>query len=331
MKIVNLNKDQLDNFVIAQGGDFLQSWGWSEFNANLGAKVWRLGVEDNGELVASAVLIKKNLPWGWAYWYCPRGPIINFQFSIFNFQSTLNFLMIELKKMATKEKIIFFRFEPLEDFDIQNSKFKIQNSVAIQPQKTIVLDLTKSEDELLSAMHSKTRYNIKLAGKKNLLVKHGQPNEVEFAKFWELMEATKKRDQFKLHNKNYYRVMLKSPMMELWRVYFKEHLLAVAIVAKFGDTVTYVHGASANDFRSLMAPYWLHWQVIKEAKHNNFCRYDLFGVDKLKWPGVTRFKEGWGGAKIDYPGTFDLVFNRLYYGIYQGLRRVRRLVGSLKF
>jgi len=331
MKLVSLDKQQLNNFVIKQKHDqFLQSWEWSEFNETLGAKVWRWGVEEEGELVATVVVIEKMLPVGFKYWYCPRGPVVNFEFRISNFETIFNFLMTELEKIAVKERVIFFRFEPTKEFNIQNSirqlADKIQNSLPIQPKQTIILDLVKNEEELLGAMHPKTRYNIKLASKKNLTVKHGQPTDQEFAKFWQLMEATKKRDDFSLHGQAYYRAMLASPLMELWQVYFKDQLLAVAIIAKFGDTATYVHGASSNDLRPLMAPYWLHWQAIKSAKQEGFKHYDLFGVDKTKWPGVTRFKEGWGGANIAYPGTFDLVFNSVYYGIYQGLRRLRRLV-----
>jgi lipid II:glycine glycyltransferase (peptidoglycan interpeptide bridge formation enzyme) len=325
MKIINLNQKQLDDFVANQEhSQFLQSWDWSEFNDKLGAKVWRLGVEENGKLVATTTLIKKSLPLGRTYFYSPRGPVVKSQGSSLKFQVE-EFLFSEIKKLAEQEKIVFFRFEPTSDLKLKTLNLKLFQTLSIQPRQTIILDLTKSEEELLGAMHPKTRYNIKLAGKKNLTLKHGQPNTEEFSKFWQLMETTKKRDNFSLHSQNYYRAMLASNLMELWQVYFKDQLLAVAIIAKFGDTATYVHGASSNDLRPLMAPYWLHWHLIKEAKKEGFKYYDLFGVDKVKWPGVTRFKEGWGGANIAYLGTFDLVFNTGYYRLYQLLRRLRRV------
>lgn len=325
MKLVNLNKKQLDDFVADQEhGQFLQSSAWADFNDKLGAKVWRLGVEEEGELMATVIFIKKMLPLGLSYWYCPRGPVIKSQDLSFKFQVSLEFLVVEIKKLATKEKVLFFRFEPTSDLKLKTLNLKLVQTLPIQPKQTIILNLAKSEEELLGAMHPKTRYNIKLAGKKNLTVKHGQPNDADFAKFWQLMLSTKKRDNFSLHSQAYYRSMLASSLMELWQVYFEGQLLAVAIIAKFGDTATYVHGASSNDLRPLMAPYWLHWQIIKQAKQEGYKYYDLFGVDKAKWPGVTRFKEGWGGANIAYAGTFDLVFNSLYYRIYRLLRRLRR-------
>lgn len=325
MKLVILNQKQLDKFVSEQThGQFLQSWDWSEFNDKLGTKVWRLGVEVDGQLVAATILIKKSLPLGRAYFYSPRGPIANYQL-ITNAYQFNTFLAEEIGKLGQGEKVIFWRCEPAGDFRLKVCNVKSFPTISIQPNKTIILDLTKSEEELLSAMHPKTRYNIKLAGKKNLTFKHGQPNDADFVKFWQLMQATKQRDNFSLHSQAYYRAMLATPLMELWQVYFEDRLLAVAIVAKFGDTATYVHGASSNDLRPLMAPYWLHWQIIQEAKKEGYKYYDLFGVDKVKWPGVTRFKEGWGGDNITYPGTFDLVFNTGYYRLYQLLRGLRRV------
>lgn len=332
MTIVNLNNNQLDSFAGQQlHSQFLQSGAWADFNEELGSKVWRLGVEEQGELVAAAVIIKKSLPLGWAYFYSPRGPIIKSQDLSFKVQVIFDFLVTEIKKLATEERFVFFRFEPTSDLKLKTLNLKLRHSLDVQPKHTIILNLAKSEEELLKAMHPKTRYNIKLAGKKNLSIKHGRPNAETFSEFWRLLEATKQRDKFSLHGRAYYQKMLANDLMELWQVYFEGRLLASAIVAKFGDTATYVHGASSDDFRPLMAPYWLHWQIICEAKAKGYKYYDLFGVDKAKWPGVTRFKEGWGGANITYPGTFDLVFKPVYYRVYQGLRQIRRLAKSLKF
>jgi lipid II:glycine glycyltransferase (peptidoglycan interpeptide bridge formation enzyme) len=75
-----------------------------------------------------------------------------------------------------------------------------------------------------------------------------------------------------------------------------------------------------------MAPYLLHWQIMKEGKSSGYKYYDLNGVDEQKWPGVTRFKLGFGGAIINYPGTFDLVFNKTWYNVYKILRMMRRKI-----
>jgi lipid II:glycine glycyltransferase (peptidoglycan interpeptide bridge formation enzyme) len=381
MRIINItDKNQFNEFVIRAGGSFLQSYEWGEFQEKIGAQIWRLGVEEGGKLIAAATIIKKRLPFGKSYCYCPRGPIGNFQFSIFpasagprqgggNFQLVFDFLFDEIEKIAESEKVIFLRFEPL--FEILNSKFEIRNSFDVQPSKTLILDLNKSEEELLANMHQKTRYNIKLAEKKG--VKIIEAGKEKFEDFWRLIDQTSGRDKFRPHGRDYYKAMLdiegdfdnlpippyqgggnplvppleggleenallvkggvggfeEGKKVNFIRLFFAEYegkLITAGIFSFFGDTVTYLHGGSADEFRNVMAPYLLQWQVIKLAKSSGSRYYDFYGIDENKWPGVTRFKKGFGGAEVKYPGTFDLVFDRRWYSIYKMVRRIRRSV-----
>ena len=169
------DKNKWNDFVGAQEhAEFLQSWEWGEFlekaegSALSGAEgnVRRFGVEEDGNLVAVISLVKRSLPLGMNYFYAPRGPIFNYQFSIINLRT---FLFFEIEKIAKKENIIFLRIEPKERID--NCKLKIVDSIAIQVSKTIILDLSLSEDDLLKKMHQKTRYNIRLAEKKGVKIK----------------------------------------------------------------------------------------------------------------------------------------------------------------
>jgi len=243
----------------------------------------------------------------------------------------LIFLFDAIKKEAKKLGVIFLRFEPRSQVtndkrQTPNDKFQILKTIDVQPSKSIILDLEKSEEEILGAMHPKTRYNIKLAEKKGVkIVKVGIDR---FDEFWNLMDQTVERDGFRLHDADYYRKML-SQGGSLLSLYFAEQngkVLAANIIAKFGDMATYVHGASSNQDRNLMAPYLLQWEIMREAKKAGFKSYDLYGIDEEKWPGVTRFKLGFGGEEIIYPGTFDLVFNQIKYKIYKTLRAVRRIL-----
>ena len=173
-------------------------------------------------------------------------------------------------------------------------------------------------------MHPKTRYNIKLAEKKGINILESGTNH--FADFWQLISQTSERDSFRLHGINYYQEMLrlKRDFIKLFLADYKGRLISTGIFSFFGDLVTYLHGGSADTNRNVMAPYLLHWQIIKTAKQQGFKYYDLNGIDEKKWLGVTRFKKGFGGKEINYPGTFDLVFDQGWYNIYRMVRKVRR-------
>ncbi|MFA6306664.1 MAG: peptidoglycan bridge formation glycyltransferase FemA/FemB family protein [Patescibacteria group bacterium] len=321
MQIITItDKKQLNDFVSRETmSQFLQSFEWGEFQGKAAGKIIRLGVLENNELAAAATFVKKTLPMGKSYFLCPRGPIIGANQDKLKI---LKELFDALKKFAENEDVIFLRFEPVFKIDI--SPIEIQKTLDIQPSKTLILDLTKSEEELLKEMHQKTRYNIKLAAKKEVKMVEAGPER--FDDFWRLMNLTGERDNFRPHGIDYYKKMLEadSDFIKLYFAEYKGKPLVTGIFSYFGDTVSYLHGASADHDREVMAPYLLHWQIIKEVKAAGFKYYDLCGINEKRWPGVTRFKKGFGGFEHDYPGTFDYIFDQNWYSIYKMVRQARR-------
>lgn len=279
---------------------FLQSTAWLDFQKSLGRKVWQMD---------STNIIKYNLPFGKSYLYSPHCEG--------NFLSE-GFLK-KVKEIAEKENSIFFKVESIDinRGNLQKSEFK--KSSNIQPQKTLILDVTKPEKELLNQMHHKTRYNIRLAERKGILVKK---DKNKFDNFWKLLQQTTKRDGFRPHPKEYYKKMLEIPDVELFVAIFKEKIVAVNIIVFFKKQAIYLHGASDYQYRNLMAPHLLQWQQILEAKKRECTEYDFWGINEKKWPGVTRFKKGFNGREVDYLGAYDLVFQPIWYRIYKIAKKV---------
>lgn len=322
------DKDRLDDYVTSYERDScLQSWEWGAFQEAMGNKVWRLALEDEGEIIAAATFYKVKAPLGFSYFYCPRGPIleqgVNAVMPLFN----------KIAEIAKEEKVIFFRFEPwrpIMNYDFKEMKvgdWMIVKTKDVQPSETIFLDLTKSEDQLLSEMHQKTRYNIRLAEKKGVEIEN--MGERGFEDFWNLTETTTRRDKFSSHPKDYYQAILKTcpEKVKLFTAKYEGEVLSAGIWSFFGDTVTYLYGASSDKERSVMSPFLLQWHLITEAKKQGFRYYDFFGISEKKWPGVTRFKRGFGGEEIRYPGTYDVIFSKASYSIYETLRKARKLFG----
>lgn len=285
---------------------FLQSPEWEAFQQSLGRKTWR---------VDEQLIIQHKLPLGFNYLYCPR-PHINNADSFF----------AQAQRIALKEKAIFLKIDPATV--ISNIKHQTLNTNPLQPQKTIILDLSKSEEELLSAMHEKTRYNIRLAVKRGVEIKKDQNLEI----FWDLLQETARRDGFHTHERQYYQKLfaVKSENFsnELFFAEYQGKILAAGLVNfykapynKF-ETATYLHGASSRAHKGVMAPYFLQWHIAKTAKERGFCYYDFWGIDEEKWPGPTRFKKGFGGQIIKYPDSFDEVYGCARYLIYRFTRKV---------
>ena len=275
---------------------FLQSDMWVEFHRSLGRKVFDVG---------DTKVIKHDLPFGKSYLYVPYAQSIS-----------------DLRELAKQENSIFIKAEPLQD-DIAQQLVRIgyqKSSKNIQPHKTVVLDLTQSEEELLGAMHHKTRYNIRVAEKNGVVIREEKNIDI----FWNLMQKTIARDQFSSHSKEYYEKLLK--LCELHVAYKNQTPLAAAMILKYGHTSYYLHGASDHEYRALMAPCMLHWSIMTKLQASNIKSYDFWGIDAQRWPGVTRFKLGWGGRTIEYPGAFDLPISKPWYGMYTTLTRIRAML-----
>jgi len=290
---------------------FLQSSVWLKFQESVGHKAHIFSFEHETKTIYFSVF-EYHLPLDKKYYYIPRGPVLD---SIDLWPVLLNGLNSLFKKNKT---LVFARLEPDATFVNQNLK-KVND---VQPSHTFYTDLRKSEEEILNLMHPKTRYNIRLGLKKDL---EFQTNDLEVESFWNLMTETSQRDKFSSHPKHYYEKMISSGAVQLATIKYQDKLLAAGIFSKFGNTMTYLHGASSSDKRELMAPYVLHWQMIKQAKTDGLEYYDWHGINSQKWPGVTRFKLGFGGDKVDYPGTFDLVLAPMIYLVYNIFRGIRRI------
>jgi len=319
MEIVDQKK--WDEFVSANGGQFLQSWDWSELQKSLGKKIWRLGVEENNQLQATSLIIKNNLPFGKSYLYSPRGPLFIDSPSPAKGRDGVglfNQLLNEIKLIAKTEKSIFYRLEPL--IQIPNTKYQITNPT--QPHQTLILDLTPSEDQLLSSFHQKTRYNINLAQKKGITIYQGT-TENDFEIFWRLLQQTYTKQNIKTHSKEYYKKILNFQFpisnfkVKLYIAKYEDKPIAANLMYYFTNTATYAHGGSDYNYRNLMAPHLLQWRQISDAKNAGYKYYDFWGFDENKWPGVSRFKAGFSGQIKKYSGTFDLVFDKTWYQLYR--------------
>ncbi len=330
MELFFFNKQvDLDNFVIQAsrhnnlGAEYLQSWVWGEILKSEGKEVKRLGIKKNGRIIAAMTVFKRKLFSSYFYWYAPRGPI-------YLQESARNFLFSALQELDAKA--IFCRFEPQNSNEkalFKENKFgnfRLEKTINLQPAQSLFLDLNFSEEKLLGSMHHKTRYNIRLAQRKGVKFKLASKNEIK--EFWRLLRTTGERDKFRIHNLDHYQKLLQvdKNFIKLFFTQYQGKNIAAGLFCFWGQRVTYLHGASDNSFRNVMAPYLLQWSVIKLARTEEYLYYDFYGINEQEWPGVSRFKLGFGGQRVTYPGTYDLVFNKGLFKVYKSLRFLRRLI-----
>ena len=311
------------------GAEFLLSEAWLELTARENKKIILLAVRKNGRLRALLGVERKDWPAGFSYWYAARGPLLAADVEQGEAVLISTALFSYVKNLD--RRALFLKVEPANHDEawwrgmLPETKCRFQLAAPLQPRLTLVLNLENSEAELLAAMHQKTRYNIRLAEKKGVKIVPG--TAADFPDFWRLLQATSERDDFRLHGQGHYRHLFQAIGRGLISAYFAEYegrKIAAALVATFAGKATYLHGASDNEYRQAMAPNLLQWEIIKAAKRAGCQSYDFYGIDAVKWPGVTRFKLGFGGEERRYPGVFDIIFRPAAYHFLSALKSFRQ-------
>ena len=197
--------------------------------------------------------------------------------------------------------------------------------VDVQPPDSVLLDLSKTEDELLSSMRAKWRYNIRYAAKRGVLVRAVSREsgrlDGELASFYRLYRATAERDGIGIHPLAYYRdLLLRSEAGAKVTLYIASHEgndLAAIITLFTGDEAVYLYGCSGNEKRNLMPAYLAQWTAIRDAKAFGSKVYDFYGIpptgdEKHPMHGLYLFKTGFGGTEVHRPGSFDVPFSPLH-------------------
>lgn len=331
------NKNEWEEFLLSQHPNtFLQSWSWGVFNAELGKKIYRLGVFDEEKLVGICLLILNKTKVG-DFFYIPRGPILNW-----HDPGIFNLLLGEIKKLASAEKVDFLKIEPLlsESKDNQEffSKFGFKRAASFtQVEDGWLLDITKTEEALLAEMRKTTRYLIKNSSKEGISVETSDSKE-DILDFVEMLFATADRKNFVNHPKQYYikqfEIMASDNQMKIFKSIKNGEVQAMSVVAFYGDSAYYLHGASRPGDGSV--GYSLQWEAILEAKRRGMKYYDFWGVAKDKyfypghpWYGFSLFKRGFGGFKHVYIRGQDLPFTMKYW-LYRFAEQARLTYKKLR-
>ncbi len=302
----------------------LQTWEWGEARKKTGVEVLRLGYFDNVFQLSFHPIPYSQFKIG----YLPR--------SVFPTKDVLDFLY----DYGKRNKIIFIKIEPYEEklkVQLKNQKL-VESKHPLFPAWTQILDLTKSEDELLKSFHSKTRYNIRLAEKKGVLVKE-MSNEKGFEIFFKLYFETCKRQKYFGHTPKYHKMVwesLKKNISHILIAFYNDLPLAAYELFYFKNILYYPYGGTSLEYRNLMASNLLMWEAIKLGKKLGAKKFDMWGSlppnydASNPWSGFTRFKEGYGTKFIEFIGSYDLVINKNAYNFYNLIYKLREKYLKIK-
>lgn len=306
----------------------LQTWEWGEFREANGQEVARLGMfDESGRLQDSLQVTFHAIPvLGGTAGYFPKGPKPN------------EAMLIALQDLGRKHGALFIKMEPnvhvpadgadensFAEFNELFTEYDARPAKHLFTPYSFVLDLTESQEELMSRMKSKTRYNVRLAQRKGVRVVE-DTSEQGMEEYLRLLRETTNRQGFYAHDEKYFRTMWQtigdSGMIRILKAEYEDTILAVWVLFFFQGVAYYPYGASSSEYREVMASNLMMWEAILLAKESGCQSFDMWGAlgpdapENHKWRGFHHFKEGYGAPLMLSLPTHDLVLNGPLYSLF---------------
>ncbi len=343
----------------------LQTWQWGKVKSEFGWQpqplVWLRGkgglklvkgeevLDVDEKPAAAALLLHRRLPFGLHIMYVPKGPLLEDWAD-----QSLRFQVVQdLERLAEQGGGIFLKMDPdvvvgkgvpgeedAETFSLgekvrrewQERKW-VFSPDQIQYRNTVLVDLTASEEDILMRMKSKTRYNIRLAGRKGVTVRRGNRSDLDL--LYKMYAKTSVRGGFTIRSEEYYQTVWDlflpaeskgehDPVAVPFIAEVEGQTVAALVMFCFAERAWYLHGMSAEEHREKMPTYLIQWEGMRWAKDMGCTVYDMWGApdrfekDDPMW-GVYRFKRGFGGRVTRTVGAWDYPVKPVLYKMYTAL------------
>jgi len=361
--LVELSENEWNGVIpLLPNPHFFQTSEWGGIKSALGWCPTYLAWKSNtNTIVAGAMILEKRvgisfLPINIAIQYVPRGPLLDWKNS-----QLVQEVLDDISNYSRQKKVIFTKIDPevicgsdfnsviINQLSVDGTRIKNQfiqrnwnfSKSQIQFKNSVWVDLMQNEEQILSLMKQKTRYNIRLSEKKGVKIRVATQNE--FSTVYQLYAETSIRDNFVIRPEEYY--------LTVWKTFSEKNICTILIAEYegtiisglvlyyFGNKAYYVYGMSANIHRNLMSTYLLQWEAIKIAKKKGMMIYDLWGAPSNlnesdpMW-GVYRFKLGLGGELVQSIGAWDYSSRKISYFLYETILpimlKIYRFIGRKK-
>ncbi|OGY85914.1 MAG: hypothetical protein A2233_00260 [Candidatus Kerfeldbacteria bacterium RIFOXYA2_FULL_38_24] len=319
---------------------FLQSKNMRHLHQSLGDQAFLFGFQKEQELIglAFAVLVKARRG---HYLYLPYGPV----FKRGGWQYLPEFTSC-LRQKGLALKADFLRISPFLVNHPQNQEL-LKNCgwqkapIHMLAEHLWLLDISISEEQIWKGMRKTMRNLIHRAQRDGVKIIISQDlKEVEH--LVRVHKDTVKQHKFVPYGDDYFRAQFKAfapdKQVAMFLAQYQNKIIAACMIMFYGGMASYHHSGALNAYRKIPASYLLQWEAIREAKRRKCLTYNFWGIvppaklysPYLKRPhpfnGVTKFKTGFGGSRLDlihcqdYPLSWKYNFNYLV----ETVRRIKR-------
>lgn len=336
MKIINAeNREKWDKFITSfEDTNFLQSWDFYEFHASRGKKVVRRIAIDNQENIIAAYAGVVETAKRGTYMAIAGGPIVNWKK-----KSEVRAIFEDIEEQGKANHCVFVRVRP--QLELSDNSLKLMQELGLKRAPMYlsveyagILNLEKSEEEILKSASQGFRRKLRKAEKENIVVETSQDPETART-FYKLEVEHAKRQKFVAFSEDFlvkqFQAFAKNNEVIMYTAKKEGEILAQNFMIFYGNEASYHYGVSTPLGTKYSAAPLLHIEAMREARNRGIKRYNLWGIvgldeKKHRFYGVSEFKRSFGCEELKYTPAHDLILNKSKYLIDKTVESIRKKI-----
>jgi lipid II:glycine glycyltransferase (peptidoglycan interpeptide bridge formation enzyme) len=327
------NREEWDNFITShKESNFLQSWDFYEFHLARGKKVVRriLTDEDN-KIIAAYAGVVETAKRG-TYMAIAGGPILDW-----SDKKVVEKVFSDIKSHGTEQNCAFVRVRP--QLELSKKSLKLMEKLGLKRAPMYlsveyagILDLEKSEEEILAGASQGFRRKLRKAEKAEISVETSRDPKI-VKTFYDLEVSHAKRQGFVAFSENFlkkqFEAFSKNNEVLMYIAKKDGEILAMNFMIFYGPEASYHYGVSSDLGTKYSAAPLLHIKAMDEARKRGCVRYNLWGIVGLeekshRFFGVSEFKRSFGCEELKYTPAHDLILKPLAYQKTKIVESVRK-------
>jgi lipid II:glycine glycyltransferase (peptidoglycan interpeptide bridge formation enzyme) len=327
------NEQQWDDFITSHPeANFLHSWSWGEFHTSRGKQTVRR-ILLSGDQVTAAYTGQVETARRGKYLAIAGGPIIDWRD-----KPLVKKLFDDIREQGVKLGCVFIRIRP--QLELSDDSLKLFEELGLKKapiylsvEHAGILNLEKSEEEIMSNTSQRLRRAIRKAEKSNVSIETSN-NPEDIREFHKIQLETAKRHDFVSFSESFltkqFATFASKNQALLYTAKLDGQILAQNFMIFYGNEASYHYGVSTELGTQLSSAPLLHFAAIQEARERGVKRYNLWGIvdeDNIKhrFYGVSQFKRGFGVTDLRYTPAHDLILKSTHYQLTKGLETIRRI------
>ncbi|MPV37291.1 lipid II:glycine glycyltransferase FemX [Georgenia subflava] len=307
-----------------------QTVDWDRYDRTVaGREPWgRLVLEEDGEAVAAVSFAKVDLVPGAHFLWAKFGPVWLVEPTAERERALRDLLVGALRR--AEPSVVFVRLHTRHGATDLRPVMQ-----GITFDSTVIVDLDRSEDEIMAGMKKRGRRDVRKAQRDESLVVTEETglDRAAFDELYAIFHETGERADFGIYPAARYFDMISLVGPELMRMFVVRRdgrALAWAQVNVVGSHATYSIGASGHEARTACAPDLLQWEIMTRLRAEGVRTYDLGGVGSDEFPGLaglTMFKTKFDPEIVPAAAARDLPVRP---GLYTILAKGRDLKNAAR-